>query len=198
MQHASAWRKSAGLFFRLLLPESELGRESRWLKLRKESNRLREQKQIFMAEEKLKQAEEVARGFGAEDPRCFQAREELTEFYEAIGSYTQAESMAKALLADREKAFGAEHLETARSLNNLALLHYSQGKNEESEALYRRLMPLLEKLKGVETLEYAVCLENYAALLRRMDRKEESEPMRFQAREIRRQRKQRNEAGNGP
>lgn len=170
---------------RLLLPDSDWGREARWRRLRSLADKAREQKNVFAAEQQLLAALKVTENFGDRDARHAEALHDLADFYEAVGAYTQAEDLYRQTLESKRRIFGDEHLETARSINDLALLHYTQGKYAEAHMLFGNLLPSLERLLGENHREVAVCLENSAAVLRKLRREAEADRLRARAKDIR-------------
>ena len=68
----------------------------------------------------------------------------------AEGRLEDAEELAKAALAIREKAKGAEGDELAAACNTLACIYDAEGRLEEARAAFARSAELAEKAHGAD------------------------------------------------
>lgn len=108
---------------------------------------------------------------------------EAIRLYQA-GEYTEAVSLAKRVLALREKELGSEHTDVATALNLLALLYKVQGRHAEAEPLYERGLGILEQELGPEHPDVAGMLGNLSGLYQVQGRYVEAEQLRRRGLEI--------------
>jgi len=81
------------------------------------------------------------------------------------GRYAEAEEVAGACLAIREKVLGQDHADVASSLGNLAGLLKSQGDYAAARPLYERSLAIRESAFGPDHADVATSLNNLASLL---------------------------------
>lgn len=79
--------------------------------------------------------------------------------------YDKALSLAKRILALREKSVGQENELTANALSNLAAIYAAKAEYRESETLYKRALKILERSAGEDSFKVSVVFENYAFVL---------------------------------
>jgi tetratricopeptide (TPR) repeat protein len=118
-----------------------------------QENRLEE------AEKELRAAEKDARAFGPNDPRLATTLDHLAWVLAAEDKLDEAESMAKAGLAIREKTPDAD---LAASLNTLASVYDLEGRTAEARQLYARCVEIARKTSGPDDPSLADALDNLA------------------------------------
>ena len=114
------------------------------------------------AKKDLRAAEKAARAFGPDDPRLALTLDHLAWVLSAEGETKEAETLAKAALAIREKKLGAGHPDVAASLNTLACLYDQAGRTAEARPLYARCLEVAEKALGPNDPSVAAALDNLA------------------------------------
>jgi CHAT domain-containing protein/Tfp pilus assembly protein PilF len=99
------------------------------------------------------------------------------------GKYSEALTLAQAMVAKLETAAGGRDL--AAALSNLAEADALLGRDGEAEPLLKRALSLYETAVGLDSVEIAPVLNNLAALDQRQQRYVEAEPLFVRALAIR-------------
>lgn len=81
------------------------------------------------------------------------------------GQYSEAESLFREVLRERERMLGAEHTDSLEARSQLETALYYQGKYAEDEEQIRLLLSLKEKALGLEHPETLKARNNLGALL---------------------------------
>ena len=102
-------------------------------------------------------------------------------FYEAMGRYDKAETLAQQALALLQSAFPGPHPDVASSLHNLAALYKAMGDYSRAETLYRQAHGMWRQALGEEHPRLALSLNSLGDLSYDQGKLDAAEPLYQQA-----------------
>jgi tetratricopeptide (TPR) repeat protein len=101
---------------------------------------------------------------GPSHPSTALSLNNLAGLLQAIGEYSQAQSLYERALAIHEQVLGPDHPDTARSVNNLAGLLYATGDYAGARPLFERALVLWEQVLGPDHPNTILVRDNLAIL----------------------------------
>ncbi|NBC17655.1 MAG: tetratricopeptide repeat protein [Bacteroidetes bacterium] len=111
----------------------------------------------------------------------------LSQVYQNLGRYDEAQPLAERALAVRRAALGDAHPDVAASLDDLADVACYRGRYAASDSLYEAAHALRVRLLGDDHLDVANTLHDWGLLRYYMDQQETAEAFLREAVAIRRQ-----------
>jgi tetratricopeptide (TPR) repeat protein len=158
-------------------PQKQVANDVRWKELDQAGAKALAEGRPIDAEKNWKSALQLAERFGPDDGRLTISLNNLAEFYQNEGKYTEAEPLRKRALALMEKILGPEHPLVVQGLYSLATLYWAQGKYADAEPLSKKSLAIVEKVLGPDNADVAASLNNLATLYQVQGKYGDAEPL---------------------
>jgi tetratricopeptide (TPR) repeat protein len=137
--HRLEWLVRVSGFLLLMSGGIGLAADTSWQKAIETGDKLYEKGQYPQAEKAYQEALAETEEFGPEDPRLVSTENALALVCQALGKYSEAESLYVRVLATLEKTPIAGHLDVSIVANNLVELYRLLGR---AEPLYQRALAI--------------------------------------------------------
>jgi len=146
-----------------------------WEELVARADRASEQNQFEEAITILKQALELAEGFGERDNRLVVSLQKLAEANHRTDGDDLAEEQLKRAIQLNVAQYGPHSKVVADCSNQLASLYYEKGRFPEAETICRKIVLVYEKAFGAKHMEVGKVAQNLAMILQEQNKIEEAE-----------------------